>query len=89
MVLGVHTPEVSREKKFSNVQADAKQKGLDFPIAMDGDHAAWKAWANRMWPSVYLIDKEGYIVRWWYGELNWQGAGAQKVFSQHIEQLLA
>lgn len=87
-MLGVHTPEIGREKKVENVRADAQSQGLTFPIAVDGDHAAWNAWANRMWPSVYLIDKEGYICRWWYGELNWEGAGAQNIFSKHIEQLL-
>lgn len=88
MVLGVHTPETGREKVVSNVRSDAKEQELTFPIVVDGDHAAWKAWGNRMWPSVYLINRDGYIVRWWYGELNWEGAGAQNIFAEHIDKLL-
>ena len=42
-----------------------------------------------MWPSVYLIDKQGRIRYWWYGELNWKGAGGQKIMAQRIEELLA
>lgn len=41
-----------------------------------------------MWPSVYLIDKKGYIRYWWYGELNWQGGNGEQVMHQCIEELL-
>ncbi len=88
MVLGVHTPEMNHEKSAANGRAAAKKEGLEFPIAIDRDKAAWNAWANWRWPSVYLIDTEGYLRRWWYGELNWKGAGTQKVFAKHIDQLL-
>ena len=56
---------------------------------MDNGRHNWNAWANRMWPSVYLIDKNGNVRYWWYGELNWKGAGRQKFMAQKIEELLA
>ena len=49
----------------------------------------WQAWYNGIWPSVYLIDRQGRVRYWWYGELDWQGAGNQKVARQQIELLLA
>lgn len=42
-----------------------------------------------MWPSVYLIDKQGYVRYWWFGELNWQGAEGEKMLRRRIEELLA
>ena len=42
-----------------------------------------------MWPSVYLIDKQGYVRSWWYGELNWKGSEGEKLLRQRIEELLA
>ena len=42
-----------------------------------------------MWPSVYLIDKNGYVRYWWYGELDWKGAGGQKIMGRRIAELLA
>jgi len=42
-----------------------------------------------MWPSTYLIDKEGYVRYWWAGELNWENAGINKVFGERIGELLA
>lgn len=56
---------------------------------IDNGHKAWNGWANRMWPSTYLIDKRGDIRFWWYGELNWKGNQGEKMLRQRIEQLLA
>ena len=42
-----------------------------------------------MWPSVYLIDKQGYVRYWWYGELNWQGAEGEKLLRKRISELIA
>ena len=42
-----------------------------------------------MWPTVYLIDKHGYVRYWWMGELNWEGTVGEKIFRGHIEELRA
>jgi hypothetical protein len=42
-----------------------------------------------MWPSVYLIDKQGYARFWWYGELDWQGSNNHLLAKQRIQELLA
>lgn len=34
-----------------------------FPIVVDNDKQIWNAWGNTMWPTVYLIDKQGFWVR--------------------------
>ncbi len=60
-MVGVHTPELSSEHGISNVRADAKKRGLQFPIVVDDAEANWNAWGNSMWPAVYLIDKQGII----------------------------
>ncbi len=60
-----------------------------FPVVIDNDKRIWNAWGNSMWPSLYLIDKKGYVRYAWYGELNWKGAEGEKIMRQRIEQLLA
>ena len=62
---------------------------MRFPIVVDDEEENWNAWGNSMWPSVYIIDKEGYARFWWYGELNWQDAGGQETLKRRIKQLLA
>ena len=29
------------------------------PVALDNDKTTWRAYANRYWPAMYLIDKAG------------------------------
>ena len=41
-----------------------------------------------MWPTVYLIDKRGFLRRWWQGEMNWKGTPGEKQMRETIEQLL-
>ena len=41
-----------------------------------------------MWPSVYLIDAQGYVRFWWIGELNWNGANGAELLRRRIEELL-
>jgi hypothetical protein len=89
VIIGVHTPETQREREPDEVRAKAKEAGFDFPIVIDNNKNNWNAWGNSMWPSVYLIDKQGRLRYWWYGELNWNEAGGQKIMDAKIEQLLA
>jgi len=72
-----------------NVTADARGQALEFPIVVDDEEKAWDHWGNSMWPSLYLIDKEGYARFWWYGELDWKGSDNHLLAKQRIQELLA
>ena len=85
----MHTPETKAGRDPARVKTVAEENGLHFPIAIDNDKAIWNAWGNGWWPTVYLVDKAGYVRFWWSGELNWNGAGGQKVVRSHIRTLLA
>lgn len=87
-VLGIHTPELPLEKDLEAVRRRAAEQGLSFPILVDNRNQNWNAWGNSMWPSTYLIDKNGYVRYWWYGELNYQQQGAEKLLRRRIEELL-
>jgi len=86
--LGIHTPELPLEKDLEAVRRRAAEQGLSFPILVDNRNQNWNAWGNSMWPSTYLIDKNGYVRYWWYGELNYQQQGAEKLLRRRIEELL-
>jgi hypothetical protein len=88
-IIGVHSPETEGERVVDSVRRKAREDGLEFPIAVDGDLATWQAWSNNIWPSVYLVDKKGYVRYWWYGELNWQGTDGEQYMREKIEELLA
>jgi thiol-disulfide isomerase/thioredoxin len=61
VTIGVHTPEFDREKLPENVTRRVRELGVEFPVVMDNDFAIWRAFNNRYWPSVYIVDKQGRI----------------------------
>jgi peroxiredoxin len=88
-IVGIHTPETKAETDNEQLRASLEKNDLRFPVAVDKEKKMWQAWYNGIWPSVYLVDKQGRVRYWWYGELDWQGAGNQETARQQIEQLLA
>ena len=88
VVLGIQTPETERERDPDEVRDAAKERELNFPILVDLESKNWKAWSNTMWPTVYVIDKNGYIRHWWQGELNWNGATGDQTIEQIVGNLL-
>ena len=89
VVVGIQTPETSRERDPDAVTAAAHERELKFPIMIDLNSENWKAWGNTMWPCVYVVDKRGYIRLWWPGELNWKGATGDKTIEEAVTSLLA
>ena len=67
-VIGVHTPEFTFAQYESNVERGIREFGLTYPIVVDSDREIWKAFANRYWPTKYLLDKEGYLRYAHFGE---------------------
>ena len=89
MVLGVHTPETQAERDHKQLKTKLKDAELTYAIVTDDDLAIWNAWGNSMWPSTYLIDKQGQVRYWWLGELNWQDQKGEEIMRQRIQELLA
>ena len=89
VVLGIQTPETSAERSPEKVAAAIVQEQIEYPVLMDAKSANWKQWSNTMWPTVYLIDKQGFLRSQWQGEMNWKGIEGEKQMRKTIEQLLA
>ena len=81
-VIGVHTPEFTFAQYESNVERGIREFGLTYPIVIDSNREIWKAFANRYWPTKYLLDKDGYLR---YGHF---GEGAYAECEQVIQELL-
>ena len=61
VIIGIHTPEFAYEADPANVEAALAQYGVAWPVALDNDKITWRAYANRYWPAMYLIDKAGNL----------------------------
>jgi thiol-disulfide isomerase/thioredoxin len=81
-VIGVHTPEFTFAQYESNVERGIREFGLTYPVVVDSDREIWKAFANRYWPSKYLLDKDGYLRYAHFGE------GAYRESEEAIQELL-
>ncbi len=68
VVIGVHTPEFSFEHDIDGVRRAAKEREIDYPVAVDNDYEVWSAFANRYWPALYFVDQDGLIRDSHFGE---------------------
>lgn len=68
IVLGIHTPEFKFEYELSNVKNAVEKHGITFPVALDNEFKLWRAFHNRYWPALYLIDKHGVVRYTHFGE---------------------
>jgi thiol-disulfide isomerase/thioredoxin len=68
VIVGVHAPEFNFAREGSHVLRAAQEFKLDYPIVLDNDYAIWKAYSNRFWPAKYLVDSQGRIRYYHFGE---------------------
>jgi DNA-binding beta-propeller fold protein YncE len=62
VVIGVHTPKFDLEKGLPVVRKAMERYKLNHPVINDADRKLWNAYGVQSWPSVFLIDPEGYVV---------------------------
>jgi thiol-disulfide isomerase/thioredoxin len=68
VVIGVHTPEFSFEHEIDRARQATKDRGIDYPVAVDNDYAIWSAFDNHYWPALYFVDADGIIGDQHFGE---------------------
>jgi thiol-disulfide isomerase/thioredoxin len=83
VVIGVHSPEFAFERNIDNVRWAVKDMKIDYPVAIDSDHAVWNAFNNEYWPALYFVDAQGRIRHHQFGEGEYQESEVV------IQQLLA
>src|SRR5262245_28302875 len=86
LMVGIHTPEFDSEKDVARIKDRMAKNKLTFAVAVDNKGTNWKAWDNRSWPCVYVVDKNGVVRFRWEGEL---GDDGYKKLTQKIDRLLA
>jgi thiol-disulfide isomerase/thioredoxin len=60
-IIGVHTPEFTFARDKDQVKTAVGRLGISWPVILDNEQRIWQSFANRYWPTIYLIDSEGYI----------------------------
>lgn len=77
VIVGVHAPEFSIARDRSNVLAAIRQFAIEYPVVLDNDYAIWRAYSNRFWPAKYLVDSQGRLRYYHFGEGLYQESETQ------------
>ena len=78
-VIGVHSPELERERDRDDLVKNVKKYQLKHPIMIDNDFSYWRAMSNTAWPSFYVIDKHGIVRGTFSGEIHPQDDQARQI----------
>jgi hypothetical protein len=70
--IGNHYPEFSFEEDLTNLKNAVEEYDIKYAVAQDNDGTTWKAYKNRYWPTLYLIDKKGHLRYVHIGEGGYQ-----------------
>ncbi|WP_053850741.1 NHL domain-containing thioredoxin family protein [Streptomyces sp. NRRL B-24085] len=68
VVVGVHSPKFVHEAEHAAVADAVERYGVAHPVLDDPELATWKQYAVRAWPTLVVIDPEGYVVAQHAGE---------------------
>ena len=68
VVVGVHSPKFEHEADPEALAAAVERYAVHHPVLDDPDLVTWQAYTARAWPTLVLVDPEGYVVAQYAGE---------------------
>ena len=68
VAIGVHSPKFPNERDEEMVREAVRRYGVTHPVVVDPGHAVWGEYGVRGWPTLVLIDAEGYVAAAGSGE---------------------
>ncbi|MDG4807038.1 NHL domain-containing thioredoxin family protein [Micromonospora sp. WMMD1120] len=83
VVIGVHSPKFEHEKDPDALAAAVERYGVHHPVLDDPELDMWQQYAARAWPTLSVIDPEGYVVATMAGEGHAEG------LARLIDELIA
>jgi len=76
VVIGVHSAKFETEKDTQNITEAILRYKIKHPVINDADHAVWNRFGVRAWPTLMLIDPEGYAIWGNSGEITFDQVDA-------------
>ncbi|MBX6748623.1 MAG: redoxin domain-containing protein [Micromonosporaceae bacterium] len=67
-VIGVHSPKFEHERDPAALAAAVQRYGVTHPVLDDPDLRTWDQYAAKAWPTLCVVDPEGYVVASMAGE---------------------
>ena len=69
VVIGVHSAKFTTEKETDNIRQAILRYEISHPVINDSEFLLWRKYQVSSWPSLRVIDPEGYVVGGHSGEL--------------------
>jgi thiol-disulfide isomerase/thioredoxin len=69
-IIGVHSAKFSNEQEIENIRQAILRYDIEHPVIVDSSFQIWQQYAVRAWPTLVMIDPEGYCVSSVSGESN-------------------
>ncbi len=73
VVVGVHSPKFAHEADHEALLAAVERYEVHHPVLDDPELTTWSQYAVRAWPTLCVIDPEGYLVHVASGEGHGEG----------------
>ncbi|MHA7304505.1 NHL domain-containing thioredoxin family protein [Arthrobacter sp. TMN-49] len=68
VTVGVHSPKFEHEADPVALAAAVERYDIHHPVLDDPELSTWQAYSARAWPTLVVVDPEGYIVAHLSGE---------------------
>lgn len=81
-VIGVHSAKFENETAVENIRQAILRYEIEHPVIVDQNMTIWDSYAVRAWPTLIVIDPEGYAI----GQVS--GEGNREILDQYIGQLI-
>jgi len=81
-VIGIHSAKFDNEKQVENIRQAILRYDIEHPVLVDSGFKVWQQYAVRAWPTLMIIDPEGYVVSHVSGE------GHRDTIDQLVAQLI-
>lgn len=88
VTVGVHSPKFEYEADPVALAAAVERYEIHHPVLDDPELVTWQAYAARAWPTLVVVDPEGYIVAHLSGEGHASGMESliEELVAEHTEK---
>ncbi|WP_112248672.1 NHL domain-containing thioredoxin family protein [Kribbella monticola] len=83
VIVGVHSPKFAHEGEQAAVKAAVERYEVAHPVLDDPELVTWQNYTARAWPTLVLVDPNGYIVAQYSGE------GHEHALDAQLAELIA
>jgi len=82
VTIGVHSPKFEHEKDAAALAQAVERYSVGHPVLDDPDMDMWQQYAAKAWPTLTVVDPEGYVVA------NMAGEGHAEGLAKLVDELV-